>query len=274
MPVTPKNASTVILIRDQARKRKGPFEVLMVKRNSSLSFVPGAYVFPGGSIDPEDSSPESAGLVYGMDTRKALELLDGMDEPGKVLGAWVAAARETFEEAGILLACRSDGKTVPPADEGWNDRLARYREMLLANSISFSEILTREGLMIAADRLHYFSHWITPEISPIRFDVRFFLALSPEGQEPSCDGTELIGIKWVTPDEAMEGFHRGRFDMVLPTLITMEELSRFKSSAKAIASTAKKKVHGILTRAREVEGRITEIMPDGRVVENLPLLMK
>jgi 8-oxo-dGTP pyrophosphatase MutT (NUDIX family) len=268
MPVTPKEASTLILMR--RRSAAGGFEVLMVRRDRRSKFVPDAYVFPGGIMDEEDGSERLERLCSGLTAERARGVLEACPSREIALGSWVAAIRETFEEVGILLAYRPDGRPFSPDGDGEAERLATSRRLLIEGSLPFAEILEREGLLLACDRLHYFSHWITPEFLPLRYDVRFFLAEAPESQEALHDGIELTEHVWRTPAEILEDSRRGRFNMVLPTLLTIEELRRFGSPEEAIRSTRGRMVEGILTRIQEEDGELVEYTPDGRAFRNLP----
>jgi len=269
MPVKPKEASTVILLRRPPGNGNG-FEVLMVRRDRKSKFVPDAYVFPGGILDEGDGSERLEGLCTGLTASRALEILEACPSPQIALGSWVAAIRETFEEVGILLAYRPDGSLFSPALGDGAERLRSLRRLLIEGGISFAEILERERLTMACDRLHYFSHWITPEFLPLRYDVRFFLAEAPGCQEALHDGIELTEHLWRAPGAILEDSRQGRFNMVLPTLLTIEELCRYRTVEDAIHSTRDRVVEGILTRMLEEDGIIVEYTPDGRAFRNLP----
>ncbi|MBN1830101.1 MAG: hypothetical protein JW884_13305, partial [Deltaproteobacteria bacterium] len=141
----------------------------------------------------------------------------------------------------------------------WNDRLK-----IRTKECAFREFLAREGLTVSADRLHYFSHWITPEILPIRFDVRFFAAKAPRGQEALHDGAETTKSLWISPANALRRHDEGSFPMVLPTVVVLEELAEFRSVDEVVESTAGKSICGILTRI-VVDDRdgVVEYFPDG-----------
>lgn len=270
MAVKPKDAATLILLRQAPGKDQGGFEVLMVLRRMDSKFVPGSYVFPGGCLDREDYSPDMEKLCTGIDKKKAQEILYNMSAPEKALGAWVAGIRETFEEVGLLLAYDGNKKLISFNSKDVRHRFHSYRKKLQTGEITLSALLRNEGLTLACDRLYYFSHWITPELLPLRYDVRFFIAEAPAEQEAVHDGIELTRHIWITPKKILEGFHRNEFDMVLPTLMTIEELSRFNTIQEIIASIDKKKVEPILTVMVEENGEIAEHMPDGRIFKNLP----
>jgi 8-oxo-dGTP pyrophosphatase MutT (NUDIX family) len=270
MIVKPKDAATVILLRQSQVSDKGPFEVLMVLRHPQSSFVPDSYVFPGGCLDNEDYSPDMENLCTGIDLKQAQTTLHDMSSPEKALGAWVAGIRETFEEVGLLLAYNSDKTLVSFDSEDVANKFGLYRKKLQRGEITLKTILSHEGLTLAADRLHYFSHWITPELLPLRYDVRFFVAEMPANQEAIHDGIELMEHVWITPQEILDDYYRHEFNMVVPTLVTIEELSRYRTIREVIASTEKKEIDTILTVMIEKDGTIVEYTPDGRVFRNMP----
>ncbi|MDQ5985731.1 MAG: hypothetical protein CSYNP_01447 [Syntrophus sp. SKADARSKE-3] len=226
-----KEASTIILLRP---KSDGVFEILMVKRHPGSSFVPDCYVFPGGAIEDADLHMED--LCTGLDVAGAHRILPSVASADMALGAWIAGIRETFEETGILLAYDRSGH-MPSSD--WTGRghhsLSYYRSSILDGRLSFRAFLESQSLTIAADRLHYHSQWITPAGFPIRYDVRFFIAAAPQDQEAIHDGRELTDHVWISPESALSLYHRGRFNMVLPTVSTLRELCRFKTIEEAIS---------------------------------------
>lgn len=238
MAVKPKDASTVILLRNRSGQGgNGVFEVLMVLRHPDSAFVPDSYVFPGGALDEADWSPDVEAYCHGVDRLKAEGILDALTAPDRALGAWVAAIRETFEEVGILLAYDREGHLVDFRSREASNRFSVYRKALAEGRKSFLDIIREENLMMATDLLHYYSHWITPWFLPIRYDVRFFIARAPDHQKPLHDGIELTDNVWMTPQDILAGNRLRKFDMVEPTLVTIRELARFGSIEEAIAST-------------------------------------
>jgi 8-oxo-dGTP pyrophosphatase MutT (NUDIX family) len=270
MAVNPKDAATLILLRQPQQKSLGSFEVLMVLRHEKSKFVPGSYVFPGGCLDSEDYSPDMENLCVGIDLKKAQAILPDMSAPEKALGAWVAGIRETFEEVGLLFAYDKNKTTVSFSSEEVLQQFRLYRNQLQAREITLTTVLLNEGLTLAADRLHYFSHWITPELLPFRYDVRFFVAEAPGNQKAIHDGIELTRHVWLTPQEILDGFNRHKFNMVVPTLVTIEELSRYTTIQEVIDSTKNKPINAILTVMVEEDCGIVEYMPDGKIYKNMP----
>ena len=266
----PKDAATVILLRKSREPEKGNFEVLLVLRNRKSRFVPGSYVFPGGCLDEEDAAPEMEHFFTGMDRKKAQALFPDMSSPDKAPGIWVAGIRETFEEVGLLMAYQRDNILVSIDSDHLLEKFHSYRQRLQKREISLKTILLNEGLTLATDRLHYFSHWITPELLPLRYDVRFFLAEAPSNQTAIHDGTELTNHVWITPQQALKRFKHNRLDMVVPTLVTIEELAGYKTIDDAIESTGRKEIRPILTVMVEESQGIVEYMTDGRVFKHMP----
>jgi 8-oxo-dGTP pyrophosphatase MutT (NUDIX family) len=241
MFIRPKEAATVILLRRREEKPAEGFEVLMVLRSKESKFVPSSYVFPGGALDDQDCLPEMEALCRGVERSQAFAALKGIPSPAMALGTWVAGIRETFEEVGLLLAYQADHR-LPSFENDNTGRYQHYRAMLQQEELSFREILQKEALTLAADRLHYFSHWITPWFLPIRYDVRFFVVEAPAGQEAHHDGIELTDHLWITPQEALRRYHENRFEMVYPTLMTMQALLPYRQIEEVIRATAGKHI--------------------------------
>lgn len=236
----PRPAATVILIRDGAQG----IEILMMKRNLNSAFVPGAHVFPGGSLDADDGCEAASQACGGYSDEEASRRL-GLARGG--LAYWNAAIREAFEEAGVLFAYDCSGSMIALDDESVAQRFKRHRDALNQRKLGFSEILREEQLTLAADRLVYYSHWITPANSPRRFDTRFFVAMAPDNQEPLHDNQEMVDHLWISPRDALRLHKQGDFQMRLPTVTTLKEFSRFDASAAAMeAAMARRNVPRLL----------------------------
>jgi|SRR5690606_8954289 8-oxo-dGTP pyrophosphatase MutT (NUDIX family) len=246
-PPPPRPASTVVLLRDGPG---GP-EALLLRRNRSSGFVPGAYVFPGGRVDAADAEPRLLDRADGLD--------DGADpEPAY----WMAAVRESFEEAGVLLARDRDGRPLP--DAGRDGALAEWRRTLLDDRAVLADVLDGLDARLALDSVIYFAHWITPIAEPRRYDTRFFLAEFPDACEVCIDAREMTDALWLTPAEALERFRAGRLPMVFPTVATLESLAPFASTAEALDAFRRRPVAPILPRlVRTAEGVGIVIDGDG-----------
>jgi len=221
-------AATVTLVRDAP----GGLEVLMLQRNLQSGFMPGMFLFPGGALDPGDRESSVLARCPGLDDAAASAAL-GIASGG--LAYWAAAIRESFEEAGVLLAYGSNGSIVNPGDPERTERFETYRRKLNAGEEALAPMLERENLTLAVDRLTYFSHWITPVGAPRRYDTRFFVALAPEDQEALPDNVEAIHHVWVNPAEAVERYLNGELKMRTPTIRTLEKFVAFSSSDALIA---------------------------------------
>lgn len=270
MSAVPADAATVMLLRPCPDRNVQDMEVLLVLRNRKSSFVPGYYVFPGGVVDPQDYDPGMDRFIRGIDRQQAARILPDMSHPDKSLGAWIAGIRETFEEVGLLIAMRKDGAPVAIMTDEERSRFAAYRQALIIGEMKFSQVLEAEDLVLPGDGLHYYSHWITPEFLPQRYDVRFFVTRVPVAQTAVCDGVELTAHSWLTPSAALKDYESGRIGMVLPQIITLQELSRFKSVDETISFARSRHVPSTLTKIVQMDGKAVEVMPDGSVFENRP----
>ena len=219
--IVPRPAATLILLRDAD---EGP-EIFMLKRSPSAAFVANAYVFPGGGLDAADH--KALDRVRGLTEIEANRRL-GVDAGG--LAYWVAAVRECFEEAGILIAVEESGAPLDPQRAG---ALAVHRNAVNAGTLAFGDFLERERLAIPAESIAYFSHWITAPGRPRRFTARFFVARAPLGQHGSHDDGETVASEWVRPYLALERCARGEIELVHPTRMSLTELAPFGRAAEA-----------------------------------------
>ncbi len=224
-----RDAATVMLVRDG----QAGMEVFMLRRNLNSDFVGGAYVFPGGAVDPADREAELEPLCSGRTDKEASSLLT-VDSGG--LAYWAAAIRECFEEAGVLLAYDRTGAILSLADPDTAERFETHREAVYDGTARLVGLCEAEGLTLAADRIHYFSHWITPVGPPRRYDTRFFVAQAPPEQVPLEDRRETIASLWVRPADAIERHRRGELDIILPTIRNLEAIGRFERSADLLAA--------------------------------------
>lgn len=209
VPIEP--AATIVLLKDSDN---GP-KVLMQQRNPDAAFVGGAWVFPGGKLDPQDQNPswlDSCDIC----PDSANSLLQ-TEEGGHAY--WIAAIRETVEEAGILLADQANAALAASA-----------QSYLHANPSGFLEFCQKKELQLDTANLRYLSHWITPQGNPKRYDTRFFLGLWPQGQEPKQDDHEAINTCWIEPELALQRHEANDWLLILPTIMTLRQLCGFASS--------------------------------------------
>ncbi len=248
-----RDSATVILLREAAA---APYEVLLMRRRRNQSFMAGAHVFPGGSLEDADKGPELAACLGGVHSADAKRLLQEPDLPEETArGLFVAAVRETFEEAGVLLARDARGRLVDLSDPGMLSRFAAYRLALHGSEITLAQLLRREGLSLALDLLVPYAHWITPEVDSRRFSTRFFLARLPEGQTPVHDRMELAESCWMTPRFALAEHGAGRIVLMPPTLKTVEELLAFPDIGRLFDVARSRRIFAVLPQAvRTVDG--------------------
>jgi glyoxylase-like metal-dependent hydrolase (beta-lactamase superfamily II)/8-oxo-dGTP pyrophosphatase MutT (NUDIX family) len=209
-PVEPRPAATVVLMRPG---RDGP-EVLLGRRPSTMTFAPDVHVFPGGRVDPTDAHPS----VIARSVRsgeEAAAVLGGDLEPAAAVAAFVAAIREAFEEAGVLLA------DAPPASPG---ALGAARAALVSGEIGFPALAAQLDLTLRTDWLVPISRWVTPPMLPRRFDTRFFAAALPDGAVASIAGSEVVDQAWLRPEDALTAMVEGRLEFWLPTSTTLQQL--------------------------------------------------
>jgi 8-oxo-dGTP pyrophosphatase MutT (NUDIX family) len=247
-PATPRDAATVMLLRPAV----AGVEVLMLRRVAAMKFAPGAYVFPGGSVDPADHAAEVG--WHGPDPAEFGARLGASAEMARALVC--AAVRETFEEAGVLLAgAPGGGPVADPSGPSWEaDRAA-----LTAGDLTLAELLARRGLVLRADLLVPWARWITPEGEPRRFDARFFAAALPAGQVATGHAAESDRIAWLRPADAIESARAGQISILPPTATT---LHGFAAEAAAAGQDA---VAAILGRRPAIEPVVPRlVLEDGQ----------
>jgi 8-oxo-dGTP pyrophosphatase MutT (NUDIX family) len=239
-------------------------EVFMLRRSLTSVFVGGAYVFPGGAVDDADRQVDLEAVCAGR-TDEAASALLGIDRGG--LAYWVAAVRECFEEAGVLLAhtAGGDGSPVSLANESVADRFQTYRAAIYAGELRLVDLCRAEGLRLAADQIHYFSHWITPTGAPRRYDTRFFVAAAPPEQTPLHDNQETIAHLWVRPADALARYEAGEFDLIVPTIKNLEAIGEFAGAEDLLAAVAGAEaspdVHPRLTAGADGERGVRVLLP-------------
>jgi 8-oxo-dGTP pyrophosphatase MutT (NUDIX family) len=216
-----------MLVRDAPQ-----LEVFMLRRNLAVEFMGGAYVFPGGAVDAGDRAPELLGRCHGRDDSSASTQL-GLHAGG--MGFWVAAVRETFEEAGVLLArSAATGRPVELDDPSVGARLEAARRAVGAGKRPFVDVVQDEDLLLDAGALHLFSHWITPAESPRRYDTWFFVAAAPEGHAYLHDDSETVASVWIRPADALTRAGCGELEIHFPTRRNLEQLARFPTARELL----------------------------------------
>jgi 8-oxo-dGTP pyrophosphatase MutT (NUDIX family) len=266
-PAEPRQAATVLLIRDG----NAGLEVYLQRRTRGMPFAGGMTAYLGGGVDARDGDteiawagppPERWAAAFGCDERTARELV-------------CAAVRETFEEAGVLLAGPADAPEgsadVVPDVSG--DEWEAQRQALMSRELSLAELLADRGLAVRSDLLRPFAHWITPPVEPRRYDTKFFAAALPVGQEARHVSGEADEVSWLTPSAALTEMRAGSRPMLPPTIHTLGQLAPFADVAAALAGSPPEPLHPISpTFETEPDGRWA-VLPDGtriRLVVPLP----
>lgn len=236
--VLPKPSASVLLIRDG----ENGLEVFMLKRNESLSFSPGFWVFPGGALDPDEQQAD----MSQEDETKAFQK---------------AAIRETFEESRFLLANNIDGQALSTK---------QYQEFLQAADWpdgfkehgDFSAQLGKQGLMPSFEQLHYLACWITPKQAKKRFLTRFFIATAPASQEGSCDGGETTASQWQDVGELSVEMDEGKVQLMFPTEMNCRWLNRFDSVAEVLVAMKEHSAPEVTPRIEKRESGIWLNIPE------------
>ena len=227
-PVPAKPAATIALLRDSPSK----MEVLLLKRNRNASFVPGAYVFPGGQVDPADWTKKMSASVDRLTTETAAGRLGLVGTSPPAIAYYIAALREAFEETGILVGLGPSAQALPTAAE--NVEVEVLRNGLMEGSVSFNEVLEDLSCRIDGSSIEYLAHWITPEREPRRFDTRFFAARVQENAEPIFDPREMTDALWLSPKEALSRNQAGTLPMIFPTIDTLQRLADYRTVGDAL----------------------------------------
>lgn len=224
----PRPASTVILLRDGADDAP---EVFLVRRHEGTAFMGGAHVFPGGRVDERDRDAAESSWCDGLDA--AIRRLEVMP-PVEAVAFHVAAIRELFEEAGVLLARDRSGLFVSLANRDEQARFKAYRAEVHAGTRSLRDVAEREKLRLALDALVPFAHWVTPPIDVRQFDTRFFVTRVPPRQTAVHDDRETTHSVWMTPSRALEQARNDQIVLPPPTWTTLRELEPCRSVDEAI----------------------------------------
>ncbi|MFO1196747.1 MAG: NUDIX hydrolase [Burkholderiaceae bacterium] len=238
----PRPAASVVLLRDHA----GELQVFMLRRHGLSDVLGGAYVFPGGKLDREDSD---AAMLRRLD-RPAADLHAALGEPvldeASACGLWVAACRETFEEAGILLAHGATANDVEAAT-----RQAR-------TGLSFVELLEQMDLTLALSNIAPWTRWITPRMPSMmnkRFDTRFFVAEIPDGLTARHDDHEATESLWCTPRAVLEKYWNRELALAPPQIMSCAHLARHANVASVLEEARSRRPPTVLPEPFDIDGR-------------------
>ncbi len=216
-PVPIRPAATILLLRDEPE-----FQVLMVKRHHQIDFASGALVFPGGKTHAGDHDPVWADHAIGW----AAEAPDQQ-------ALRVAAVREVYEEAGILIARDSSGASFC-GDERAHDA----RDAIARDERPFIDLVRELDVSIDLTALVVFARWITPAMMPKRFDTWFYAARADSAQLAICDGWETVDAEWIAPAEALRLAEAGERKVIFPTRMNLQLLAESQSAAEAMERAA------------------------------------
>lgn len=267
---TPKRAATVLLLTDgtaDAGATDGPttpgttttgsgLSVHMLRRRASMAFAGGAYAYPGGGVDPRDD--DSSVRWAGPSLTEWSERLGLPGDLGAAQAVVCAAVRETFEEAGVLLAGPTTDTVV---DDTTGEDWEADRQALVARELAFAEFLNRRKLVLRSDLLGAWARWITPEFEPRRYDTWFFVAALPTGQRTRNASTEADRTVWIAPTEAAAGYDRGELLMMPPTISTLRQLQPYGTTAEVLAGAPAQDMTPVLAQARFVDGELVLSWP-------------
>ncbi len=232
-PVQPiRPAATIIVVREA----QPSYEIFMLKRTNQAAFAGGMYVFPGGRVDGDDHLHKYDDYRFGPTEAQSQQVSALGDE---WRGYWIAAIRETFEEAGLLLAYR-DGEIISFDADQERDRFSAYRNPLHKGDVSLLDICAEENLQLAVDQVHFYNRFVTPLGRPRRFDTRFFIAAAPESQRGKHDEKETVDSVWITPQEALKRHAAEEFGLMNVTRMQLEWLSELPDK-RAVIEMAEKR---------------------------------
>jgi len=232
-PAKPRQAATVILARQKSRE----FQVYLLKRSPKSGFMAGNYVFPGGTVDLEDRDTNFWKSRVDIEPETISSRLGGNLSVEEALNYCIAAIRETFEEAGVFLAHRK---------EQTKRDLERLNDIRMTSGLPnawLRDLVTDEGWILELSGLGRWSHWVTPELMPKRYDTRFFMVFMREGQECLPDLIETTHGIWISPEKGLTGNFKGDIPLSPPTLVTLHELLKF-SSLEALKKEMKTRTWG------------------------------
>ena len=228
-----KPAATILLLRDDP-----VFEVLMVKRHHQIDFASGALVFPGGKSHAGDHDPAWAEYVVGWAAYDADQR-----------GLRIAAIREVFEEAGILLANRRDGQPMSGEACPMDVRLA-----VDAGTTRFIDVVSELEARLDLSALTVFARWITPPLTPKRFDTWFYAVNAPAEQLAACDGRETVDAEWIAPSEALRLAAAGERKVIFPTRMNLQLLAEADGAEDAVARAAARKLVTVQPQVQSRDG--------------------
>jgi len=228
----------------------------MVRRHVRSEFAADVFVFPGGKVDPGDADQRLSPYVKSTPAPQCPDLPD----EGRWRGLEMAAIRELFEEAGVLLA-HTDERDIVSLHGEAQKRFETHRARIHSGEMTMLDLAVREGLCFAADHLHPFSHWVTPPEFPRRFDTWFFVADLPERQEPLHDQQETTDGVWIAPDRALQLYREGKFPLVFATEKHLERMAQFGTVQEMLTVTTSRDLELVMPRAVQTKEGAIYLIP-------------
>ena len=229
-----------------------------------------AYVFPGGKLDEADHGEELHGHCEGRTSEETRRILDEVVET-EAMALYVAALRETFEEAGVLLARDAQGKNLDFGDTEIRARFEKHRDALNDGTLSFTDMVKEEDLRLALDQIDYWDYWVTPEIEQKRYAARFFVAMLPPSQEPFHDQKETTDSVWLTPSEAIALYDEGGMQLAPPTYKVILDLQRIPKVRDVFdEARGRRALSAVLPVAKFEEGELVLMLPEDKDYPGAP----
>lgn len=258
-PVEPKPASTLLALKDVSTEQGSEMQVFMIVRHKKIDFASGALVFPGGKVaegDFGDIRNHCIGQENYDDTELALR---------------VSAIRETFEESGLLFARYENEDDYIKDNE--NSKFQEYRKAINAREMTFSEFVQKEKLQLTVNELVPFSHWITPEMVPKRFDTHFYITSAPSSQVATPDGHESVDAIWIEANEAVRKGEAGELTIILPTKMNLQKLGENSSVDGALERLRKEEIKTIMPWTEMIDDQMMICLPPdaGFAVHQFPM---
>jgi len=221
-PLPTRHAATVMLVRDAP----GGLKIFLMRRHSKMEFAPGVIVFPGGGVDDRDRNADLRGRGAWAGPPPEWWAQRFGIEPDLAEALVCAAARETFEESGVLFAGPAHSPDGPDGIVGDASVYGDARRALDDRTLSFADFLRTENLVLRSDLLRPWANWVTPEAERTRrYDTYFFVAALPEGQRADGDNTESDRSGWTLPQDAIDDFEAGRNILLPPTWTQLDSLA-------------------------------------------------
>ena len=230
-PIKPKLAATVILLRNEPPNT----EIFMIKRDKNLKFLGGFHAFPGGKLEADDTNlrdTKNFDKDLTEEARQFFQIENKTFNSMQIQSLYMTAIRELFEEVGILLASNNGNKIIDLYSNDTFEYYLELRKKLLKDKLKFSQILKENELSPLYHSLKPFKHFITPELSPIRYDTYFFILDMPDSQKILPISKEIADSIWITPKEAIRKYFNSEILLIPPQLVCLTDLKKLNRRVK------------------------------------------